>query len=157
LKNNYDKAIELINDKAAESIETDVSCFKSGFYQIISFIFISVAWTASLGLYGYLDVFVGYTPNYKCDIDKGFTDSSNFTIKRSQDECTYEVIAIKINSPNESSTYDCNKWIYDQTVMKSTKISEFDLICKKNYVFETAYSVEQLGYVVGTLIFRLNI
>jgi hypothetical protein len=152
LEKNYDKTIEIINDQAAESIETEVTCFRSGFYQIISFIFISLAWTVSLGLYGYLDVFGGYTPEYECDIPSSILRNQSITVIRSEDECSYNIYE---NLTGFMTTYDCDSWNYDDTFMKDTKITEYDFVCEKNYVFETAYSVEQMGYVVGTLIFSI--
>jgi OCT family organic cation transporter-like MFS transporter 4/5 len=52
-----------------------------------------------------------------------------------------------------NETIKCTKWIYDQSQMKNTIITEFDFVCDKNYHFELAYSLEQIGYIVGTLIF----
>lgn len=47
----------------------------------------------------------------------------------------------------------CTKWKYQSTQMRSTIITEYDFVCDKNYYFELAYSLEQVGYIVGTLIF----
>ena len=152
LEKDYDKSIEIINDQAAESIETEVTCFRSGFYQITSFIFISLAWTVSLGLYGYLDVFGGYTPEFECDIPSSLLKNASLTVIRSEDECTYKIYE---NLTDITTMYDCNSWSYDDTFMKETKITEYDFVCDNDYVFETAYSVEQMGYVVGTLIFSI--
>lgn len=53
-------------------------------------------------------------------------------------------------------TYECNKWVYNTSEMKSTIISEYDFVCSRNYYFETAYSLEQIGFMVGALIFSLT-
>lgn len=106
----------------------------------------------SLGLYGYLDVFGGYTPDYECEISSLLTNNESLTIFRSDDECTYDVYE---NISEIITTMTCDEWSYDDTYMKSTKITEYDFICDKDYVFETAYSVEQVGYVIGTLIFSI--
>jgi len=37
--------------------------------------------------------------------------------------------------------------------MASTIVTEFDLVCERNYYFELAYSLEQIGYILGTLVF----
>ena len=120
-----------------------------GLYQIVSIIYISIAWAVCLGLYGYLDVFVGYTPKYTCNVNS-LLINNNSLVEKSNDECSYLVFDNTTNA-----TYDCDSWTYDESYMKSTKITEYNLICKKNYVFETAYSVEQCGYVIGTLIFSI--
>jgi MFS family permease len=39
--------------------------------------------------------------------------------------------------------------------MKSTIITEYDFVCKKSYHFELLYTIEQSGYIVGTIVFSL--
>ena len=63
----------------------------------------------------------------------------------------------KCNVINTTSNFsnECNKWVYDKSQMKSTIITEYDFVCKKNYHFELLYTIEQAGYIVGTIIFSL--
>lgn len=55
--------------------------------------------------------------------------------------------------PQVSDTVKCTQWKYDSTQMRTTIITEYGFVCDKNYYFEVAYSIEQVGYIVGTLIF----
>lgn len=47
----------------------------------------------------------------------------------------------------------CTQWIYDRSQLRSTIVTEFDLVCDRNYYFELAYTIEQIGYILGTLVF----
>lgn len=55
--------------------------------------------------------------------------------------------------PRANETVKCTEWKYDASQMHSTIITEYGFVCDKNYYFELAYSIEQVGYIVGTLIF----
>lgn len=144
---DYDNQIDYITEKAAKTIENDDSCMKCGLYQFISFIFISIAWSTGTGMYAYLSVFTGYTPNMSCDIEQ---NSSSLTTNYTFDEenCYY-------TDTYNNVTQSCTKWIYDESQMKSTIITEYNFVCKNNYKFEVAYSIEQVGYIIGTLIFSV--
>jgi OCT family organic cation transporter-like MFS transporter 4/5 len=52
-------------------------------------------------------------------------------------------------------TYGCTKWTYNESQMKSTIITEYDFVCKKNYRFELIYTIEQTGYIFGAIVFSL--
>ncbi len=54
---------------------------------------------------------------------------------------------------NSNNIVKCTKWTYDRSQMSSTIVTEFDLVCERNYHFELAYSLEQVGYILGTLVF----
>jgi MFS family permease len=153
---DYDKQVELIIEKAAKTIENNTTCFRSGFYQLISFIFISIAWSVGNGLYAYVNVFAGHSPNFTCDMTSVYNNKSynnnNFTINIEEDQCSYNVT---FNKTNEMIKYACQKWIYDTSDMKSTIITEYNFVCDNNHKFETIYSLEQIGYVIGTLIFSI--
>ena len=153
---DYDKQVELIVEKAAKSIENNTTCFRSGFYQLISFIFISIAWSVGNGLYAYVNVFAGHSPNFTCDMTSVYNNNkssnNNFTINIEEDQCTYNVT---YNKTAEMIKYDCQEWIYDKSEMKSTIITEYNFVCNNNHKFETIYSLEQIGYVIGTLIFSI--
>ena len=133
--------MELIADKA-NSIMSHGSFYNCGLYQIISFLFVSIAWTVGNGWYAYVSVFSGYTPEHECDVQAmgNFTVNSNDTKCSAIDMYTNEVVK-------------CTKWTYDARQMVSTIVTEFDFVCEKDYYFELAYSIEQIGYVIGTLIF----
>jgi MFS family permease len=68
----------------------------------------------------------------------------------SLDEATKNCYAFDLVG-NES--VKCTKWKYDDSQMRSTIITEYDFVCDKNFIFEMAYSLEQIGYIVGTLVF----
>ena len=144
---DYDAQVEKIADQAT-AIISDGSFYDCGLYQIISFLFISIAWTVGNGWYAYVSVFSGYTPEHECDVEAMSNNSAswNFTVDAGDKKCS----AFNVSS-NES--VKCTKWRYDASQMRSTIISEYDFVCDKDYYFEVAYSIEQIGYVVGTLIF----
>lgn len=52
-----------------------------------------------------------------------------------------------------NETVECNHWTYDESQMKSTIITDHNFVCSKDYYFELGYTIEQIGYIVGTLIF----
>ena len=70
----------------------------------------------------------------------------NVTTNPADPKCT--AISLKTKSPIK-----CTKWIYERTQLRSTIVTEFDLVCDRNYYFELAYSIEQIGYLLGSLIF----
>jgi len=146
---DYDAQVEQIADKAT-AIISDGSFFNCGLYQFISFIFVSIAWTIGNGWYAYVSVFSGYTPSFECDLNEMMNMQpslmNNLTQHPTDPECS------ALNSFN-NETIKCTKWIYDKSQLTSTIITEFDLVCDKNYYFELAYSIEQVGYIIGTLIF----
>ena len=151
---HYDKQVELIIEKAAKTIENNTTCFRSGFYQLISFIFISIAWSVGNGLYAYVNVFAGHSPNFTCDLSNTFPNKSslnNFTLSVALDQCSYNTTT----NMTDIVTHECQKWNYDKSEMKSTIITEYDFVCYNNSKFEFTYSLEQIGYVVGTLIFSI--
>ena len=39
--------------------------------------------------------------------------------------------------------------------MKSTIITEYDFVCEKNYYFELLYTIEQIGSIIGAIVFSL--
>ena len=151
---HYDKQVELIIEKAAKTIENNTTCFRSGFYQLISFVFISIAWSVGNGLYAYVNVFAGHSPNFTCDLSNTFPNKSslnNFTLSVALDQCSYNTTT----NMTDIVTHECQKWNYDKSEMKSTIITEYDFVCYNNSKFEFTYSLEQIGYVVGTLIFSI--
>ena len=143
---DYDGQVEKIADQAT-AIISDGSFYDCGLYQIISFLFISIAWTVGNGWYAYVSVFSGYTPEHECDVEAMSNSSAwNYTVDASDKKCS----AFNVSS---NETVKCTKWRYDGSQMRSTIISEYDFVCDKDYYFEVAYSIEQIGYVIGTLIF----
>lgn len=143
---DYDGQVEKIADQAT-AIISDGSFYDCGLYQIISFLFISIAWTVGNGWYAYVSVFSGYTPEHECDVEAMSNNSAwNYTVDLSDKKCS----AFNVSS---NETVKCSKWRYDGSQMRSTIISEYDFVCDKDYYFEVAYSIEQIGYVIGTLIF----
>jgi MFS family permease len=119
------------------------SFYNCGLYQIISFLFVSIAWTVGNGWYAYVSVFSGYTPEHECDVE---SMGANFSVNTNDTKCS----ALDIHT---NKSVKCTKWTYDTSQMTSTIVTEFDFVCEKDYYFELAYSIEQIGYVVGTLIF----
>lgn len=142
LNDDYDNELEKIGDRATEIISNG-SFFNYGLYQFLSFLFISIAWTIGNGWYAYVSVFTGYTSEHECDV-KSMGD--NYTVDAADKKCSAFDVTL-------NKSVKCTKWTYDITQMKTTIISEFDLVCDFNYAFELAYSLEQIGYIVGTLIF----
>ena len=140
---DYDGQMEQIAEKATYIISNG-SFFNCGLYQFLSFLFLSIAWTIGNGWYAYVSVFSGYTPNYECDINS--MNISNLIQHPDDKKCS----ALNIIT---NETIKCTKWIYDKSQLTSTIITEYDLVCDKNYYFELAYSIEQVGYISGTLIF----
>jgi MFS family permease len=138
---DYDNQLDKISDKAT-SLISDGSFYNCGLYQFISFLFVSIAWTIGNGWYAYVSVFTGYSPPHECD----YKSMPNATINENDKECS----ALDINT---NQTIKCTKWIYDDSQMKSTIITEYNFVCEKNYHFELAYALEQIGYIVGTLVF----
>lgn len=138
---DFDAQVEEIAEKATDLISQG-SFFNCGLYQFISFLFVSIAWTVGNGWYAYVSVFTGYTPEHECD----FTSMGNYTRYGNDSKC----FALDL-STNEK--VKCTKWTYDTSQMITTIITEYDFVCDKNYFFELAYSIEQIGYIVGTLIF----
>jgi len=146
---DYDGQVEQIADQAT-SIISDGSFFDCGLYQFISFIFVSIAWTIGNGWYAYVSVFSGYTPSFECDLNEMqklmSTNFTNLTQHPTDPECS-------VLNAFTNETIKCQKWLYDKSQLTATIITEFDLVCDKNYYFELAYSLEQIGYIIGTLIF----
>ena len=136
---DYDGQVEQIADRAAE-IAASGSFYDCGLYQFISFMFLSIVWTVGNGWYAYVSVFSGFTPEHQCDMGAHYTTDPNDT------ECS----AIDLYT---NKTVKCTKWLYNESQMRSTIITDFDFVCDKNYYFEVGYSLEQVGYIVGTLIF----
>lgn len=139
---DYDGQVEEIADKATDLMATG-SFFNCGLYQFISFIFVSIAWTVGNGWYAYVSVFTGYTPEHECDYTQM---GANFSRYENDSKCF--ALDTFLNQ-----SVKCTKWKYETTQMISTLITEYDFVCDKNYYFELAYSIEQIGYIVGTLIF----
>jgi MFS family permease len=142
LKKDYDGEVEKLANNALCLI-SEGSFLDFGFYQFLSFLFISILWTVANGWYAYVGVFSGYTPDHTCDLS---SMPPNMTLNANDKECS----AIDVYT-NESMK--CSKWIYDESQMRSTIISEYNFVCEKNYFFELAYSIEQIGYIIGTLMF----
>ena len=138
---DYDGQVDKIADKATWLISNG-SFHDCGLYQFISFLFISIAWSVGNGWYAYVSVFSGYTPPFECDTQHMF----NATTSLSDSKCS----AVDLFT---NETIKCTKWKYDNSQLLSTIITEFDLVCEKDYYFELAYSLEQIGYIIGTLIF----
>lgn len=65
---DYDAELEKLGDRATDAVAKG-SLFNFGFFQVISFLFISVAWTVGNGWYAYVSVFTGYTPDHECDFE----------------------------------------------------------------------------------------
>ena len=139
---DYDNQIEFIADKAT-SLIADGSFLNCGLYQFISFVFISIAWTVGNGWYAYFSVFQGFTPNHECDLKSMNLSTDNYSVI---DKCS-------VLNNNNNETIKCTHWIYDKSEMENSMITDYDLVCDNDYVFELAYSLEQIGYVVGTLLF----
>ncbi len=129
-------------DKAAKIIEN--KCIGFGFYQFVSFIFISAVWSIGNGWYAYVSVFTSHAPVHTCtSIPNDFT---NYTY--SDDQCS-------IIDKSTNRSIKCSNWSYDEDYMKHTIISEYNLVCDKDYVFGMSYSLEQTGYIFGTLLFSI--
>ena len=139
---DFDGQVELIADKA-NAIMSQGSLYNCGLYQIVSFLFISIAWTIGNGWYAYVSVFSGYTPEHECDVA---SMGANFSVDQNDTKCS------ALHVPT-NATVKCTKWSYDKSQLESTIVTEFDFVCDKNYYCELAYSIEQIGYIVGTLIF----
>ena len=69
-------------------------------------------------------------------------------VTRNPDDLRCSALNSETNTPVK-----CSKWIYDRSVLQSTVITEYDLVCDRDYHFETAFSLEQSGYILGTLVF----
>ncbi len=95
------------------------------------------------GWYAYVSVFSGFSPEHECNVEKM---GSNFTQDPSDPQC------YALDLYNNQSV-KCEHWSYDKSQMKSTIITDHNFVCEKNYHFELGYSIEQIGYVFGTLIF----
>jgi MFS family permease len=138
----FDVQVEKIAD-TANSIMSVGSFYDCGLFQIISFLFVSTAWTVGNGWYAYVSVFSGYTPSHSCDHARM---GSHFAASPNDSKC----LAVDTLT---NQTVKCTHWSYDTSQMISTIVTEYNFVCDKDYYFELAYSVEQTGYVVGTLIF----
>ena len=143
---DYDDQVESIADEAT-SLISNGSFFNYGLYQFISFIFISTAWTVGNGWYAYFSIFQGFTPKFTCDVEGMMANSSSMNLSLIPDEACF------VFNLNTNKTINCTKWLYDDSQMSNTMITEYDLVCERNYVFELAFSLEQIGYIVGTLVF----
>jgi hypothetical protein len=131
---NYDKELDYISDCALNIIEID-SFGDCGFYQFWSFLFISVVWVIGNGWYKYSAIFTGYSPSFECaNNDKN--------------------ISLQIQSNSTSLNCDfCNEWKFNKNRMTSTMITEFNLVCNKDYYFEVSYGLEQISFLFGTFVF----
>ncbi|CAF1005000.1 unnamed protein product [Brachionus calyciflorus] len=141
LNEDYDSQLENIGDRATDLISEN-SFFNCGLYQFFSFVFVSIAWTVGNGWYGYVSVFTGFTPEHECD----YESMGNFTQFKNDTKC-------HAWDPNLNQSVKCSIWKYDSSQMFTTIITEYNFVCDKNYYFELAYSIEQIGYIVGTLLF----
>lgn len=139
---DFDVQVEKIAD-TANSIMSVGSFYNCGLFQIISFLFVSTAWTVGNGWYAYVSVFSGYTPEHSCDYTRM---GANYAPNFNDTKC----LAVDTNT---NETVKCTHWLYDTSQMISTIVTEYNFVCDKDYYFELAYSVEQVGYVLGTLIF----
>jgi MFS family permease len=158
---SFDEEIEELTEKSLEFISNG-SFFGCGFYQFISFLFISIAWSVANGWYSYCSVFTGYTPEHTCDTKAMMLLLNESTSTSTPVSVMSDFVSSSVSSTefdekcfyrdsSTNSTGKCTKWIYDKSQMESTLITEFDFVCEKNYYFETAYSIEQIGYLIGTL------
>jgi MFS family permease len=72
--------------------------------------------------------------------------NSSGSMVAADDQCT-------VFNTSSNTTYECDRWKYDQSQMKTTIITEYDFVCKRSYFLEVAYSLEQCGYVIGVFVF----
>jgi MFS family permease len=128
-------------DKAAKIVENE---WGFGFYQFLSFLFISIVWAVGNGWYAYVSVFSSYEPKHNCT--GTWTTSKNYSI--SNDQCFLTDLVT-------NQTLKCTQWSYDRSSMASTITSEYNFVCDRNHYFGNAYTLEQIGYIVGTLIFSV--
>lgn len=103
-----------------------------------------------------MSVFTGYTPDHECDYSQMGGNLTRLPLNHSLLTDSDDPESVKncwAYDPNSNQTVKCTHWKFDKSQMHSTIITEYGFVCDKNYYFEMAYSLEQIGYIVGTLVF----
>lgn len=52
---------------------------------------------------------------------------------------------------NSTATETCSRHVFDDSVFESTVVTEFDLVCERNYLKSLAASIESVIYGFGSL------
>ena len=116
--------------------------------------------------------YVAWQHSFECDIEFNHMALGNYgnrtSIETADDQCSYVVTSLVNNvtlsgqndSTEVSSTQDiamngdrllCKHWTYDTSVFKSTLVTEWDLVCDKEYLPVIAQTVFLCGTLVQVL------
>ena len=115
-------------------------CCGTGRWQVLLIGYMSVMWlifpTFSMSM-----MFVGATPEFKCA--DGFDMNATFaSLPTETPEC----------HPSNDNSSSCTRWVYDDSIYKSTVVTEWDLVCGRKPLLSMLQSLLMLGGIAGSLI-----
>uniref|UniRef100_A0A914VYH4 Major facilitator superfamily (MFS) profile domain-containing protein n=1 Tax=Plectus sambesii TaxID=2011161 RepID=A0A914VYH4_9BILA len=86
-------------------------------------------------------VFMQFQPKYKCDINE------DLIVSRSADECYYT-----LSNGSTAQQIECQSFIYDQSEMTRTIVTQWDLVCSQKMRSADAQSTFMAGFFFGALL-----
>lgn len=99
-------------------------------------------------------VFIGGEPDHHCMVPSGQTLNATIPMEYKDKKWRYVQCKRYVNSTVGNETTSCDSgWDYDKSEFTSTIVSDWDLVCDKNYLAETSQSVFNFGVMVGAIIF----
>lgn len=99
-----------------------------------------------------MNIFMHYTPTFYCK-DSSFLALVNSTEFRKVDECLAVRSAVEPNtSILEPKEIKCTAWHYDDSVLRSTLVTEYDLVCDNEYLLAIIESLYLAGISVGMIL-----
>lgn len=101
--------------------------------------------------------FLGATPVFHCSAREGYPLNESVPLVEDENgEIVFSQCQEYTDPGNSNATQDCqNGWTYSQEFYGETIITEWDLVCAQSAAAETSQSVQQVGGVIGCILFGM--
>lgn len=140
-------------------MDVDTALTKVGGYKrwhLAMFFFLGITGFMPLCWQGLSIVFLGISPDHHCQISEGgdINGSIPWLLDKKENEKWHlDECHVYVNSSLDNSTMECpNGWTYYKEEHENSIVTEWDLVCKKDYYSDLSQTIYQVGALIGELL-----
>jgi len=120
-------------------------------WQIVFYIILSIATTFPASWHMYAIVFIGMIPDHNCRLPADSSSQSLADHIPMVDNATYDSCLIYEDITEQNKTIACTEYDYNPSV--KSIVSQWDLVCDRGFLKETAQMVMVFGVMLGAMFF----
>ncbi|CAH1774398.1 unnamed protein product [Owenia fusiformis] len=131
-----------------------------GRFQVIAWAIIATANNFPSVMHMNIMTFMGFEPNHHCKIPDNSTLNESIPVELKNglievDKChRYETFYSNDTTIGSRSLVGCdNGWTYDRDPITSSIVTEWNLVCKDNFLPEMSLTILNVGVMVGAVLF----